>query len=506
MKSASGSQVFELPEKVNIKRLLAGISGNYTIRPSSPEQIQASYFDTFDWRLYAKGFVCTCRRDFWSLRRLSDDALVSSCRSKGKNGFWWQFPVGGFKDHLRDITAERALLSQGKLNLSVQPFNVINADGKTVVHVSILKCQKPNLHLLSIAPLKGYEKAADRLIRYFAGKALAPTANTVFEIAVKTKGREPGDYSSKLNLSLKSRMTAQEAARVIFNHLLETIVRNEEGVRQDLDIEFLHDFRVAIRRTRSGLSQIKGILPADVTESFSSRFAELGKASNRLRDLDVYLFNRDKYYSIVSADFGRDLDSFFDTLEKERRAEHSALVKLMNSNKYRGLLRDWRGTLAAFGTSDLEGPKSSKLALSFSKRLIARRYARIVQSGQGITNDSPDEILHRLRISGKKLRYLLEFFASLYPANEVGLLIKQLKQLQDNLGDFNDLYVQQSELTAYLEHPRRVIPVKTAAAVGVLIEHMKNHQQEVRKHFSEAFAAFSGTANKKRFNTLFKKA
>ena len=57
-----------------------------------------------------------------------------------------------------------------------------------------------------------------------------------------------------------------------------------------------------------------------------------------------------------------------------------------------------------------------------------------------------DEDLHNLRIDCKKLRYLLEFFTSLFPKTQMKLLIKQLKQLQDNLGDFNDLSVQQARL------------------------------------------------------------
>ena len=51
------------------------------------------------------------------------------------------------------------------------------------------------------------------------------------------------------------------------------------------------------------------------------------------------------------------------------------------------------------------------------------------------------EVLHRLRIDCKKLRYLLEFFRSLYPAREAAPLIKSLKSLQSVLGEIHDLAV-----------------------------------------------------------------
>ena len=48
---------------------------------------------------------------------------------------------------------------------------------------------------------------------------------------------------------------------------LDTLEANVEGTRADLDSEFLHDLRVATRRTRSALSQIKAVLPAEITEA-----------------------------------------------------------------------------------------------------------------------------------------------------------------------------------------------------------------------------------------------
>jgi CHAD domain-containing protein len=82
--------------------------------------------------------------------------------------------------------------------------------------------------------------------------------------------------------------------------------------------------------------------------------------------------------------------------------------------------------------------------------VIYKRYRRIVKKGSKISETTPDEKLHELRIDCKKLRYLLEFFTSLFPENEMKKLVKQLKQLQENLGDFNDLSVQQEFLVNHL--------------------------------------------------------
>ncbi|RMH19263.1 MAG: CHAD domain-containing protein, partial [Acidobacteria bacterium] len=50
--------------------------------------------------------------------------------------------------------------------------------------------------------------------------------------------------------------------------------------------------------------------------------------------------------------------------------------------------------------------------------------------------------LHRLRISGKKLRYLLEAFAPLLDRRRLTPLRRRLKAVQDDLGRWHDLEIQ----------------------------------------------------------------
>ena len=66
----------------------------------------------------------------------------------------------------------------------------------------------------------------------------------------------------------------------------------------------------------------------------------------------------------------------------------------------------------------------------------------MVRDGSAIDDDSPAEDLHDLRKKGKELRYLLEFFAALFPADTVKPMVKTLKALQDTLGRFQDREVQ----------------------------------------------------------------
>ncbi len=112
----------------------------------------------------------------------------------------------------------------------------------------------------------------------------------------------------------------------------------------------------------------------------------------------------------------------------------------------------------------------------------------MVKMGRAIDDDKPASDLHELRKIGKELRYLLEFFASLYPAEVVKPMVKSLKGLQDMLGRFQDREVQANslrELAAEVAEPRALM------AMGVLVERFMEEEAAARSEFAERFAAFA---------------
>jgi len=81
-----------------------------------------------------------------------------------------------------------------------------------------------------------------------------------------------------------------------------------------------------------------------------------------------------------------------------------------------------------------------------------------------------------------------------------------LKQLQDNLGDFNDYEIQQEKLGTFAEQmvERGTTPARTLMAMGRLIERLEAGQAEERQRFAERFGQFSAKKNHARFKRLFK--
>jgi len=97
----------------------------------------------------------------------------------------------------------------------------------------------------------------------------------------------------------------------------------------------------------------------------------------------------------------------------------------------------------------------------------------------------------------------MEFFQSLYPENKIKHFIKNLKGLQEVLGNFQDLSVQECTLKLFSEEMlNNHIHANTLLAMGVLIQNLDSLRASVRKDFSAKFATFKHEENQSAFKSL----
>jgi CHAD domain-containing protein len=153
-----------------------------------------------------------------------------------------------------------------------------------------------------------------------------------------------------------------------------------------------------------------------------------------------------------------------------------------------------------------EPSENSELPIKgLAGKIIMRSYRRILKDGKEIDQSSSAEKMHRLRIQCKKLRYSLEFFTSLFPPDDMRIIVGQLKKLQNNLGAFNDLSVQQEMLHQYLARlrPGSGKNQKLASAIGGLLTSLHHEQQQVREAFFSKFRRFSRSRNTELYKKLF---
>jgi CHAD domain-containing protein len=337
-----------------------------------------------------------------------------------------------------------------------------------------------------------------------AGQVTSKIQDLYFD-ALERAGKRPGSYSGKLDIRLKPKKRSDFSTKVILRQLFEIMKANEAGIKADIDTEFLHDYRIAIRRTRSALSQIRNVFPAEVTEHFKKEFRYLGQRTNRLRDLDVYLLSEANFQAKLPATMREDIVPLFDYLRLLREQVLEEVLKGFSSRRSSRVLGEWEEFLNEPVSKKPLAANATVPITELARKRIFKRYCRVIKDGDYILTHTQDELLHALRIECKKLRYLMEFFTSLFPRKKMTRLIKQLKILQDNLGDFNDLSVQQE----YLMHMAEELPIddprsrKALVATGYLVENLGNRQKAVKADFANTFTKFASPANQKSFRRLF---
>jgi CHAD domain-containing protein len=197
------------------------------------------------------------------------------------------------------------------------------------------------------------------------------------------------------------------------------------------------------------------------------------------------------YKKLLPKSARKDLAPLGRFLHDHQETEQKRLARHLESKRYREIVRDWGeflGNRSGGPSADAQRPIGE-----VATERITLRFGKVVRKGSGVDSSTSPETLHRLRIDCKKLRYLLEFFKSIYDRSGVESLVRSLKGLQDNLGDFNDLQVQQETLMRYSQQMlgEGTGTAESLVAMGRLIEQLAIRRTEERERFKRRFARFA---------------
>ncbi len=511
---------------------LAALSQAFTVtaEAGAPGARRRTWLDTFDWRLYRAGLMLEFEQARRAGRLLLSRADGTPQAEQPVTG--WpprrpalDLPPGPVRDRIMVLIRPRALLPIVRASSTVSVTRLLNADSKTVArlvaeHITVTAVAASptaagptaagttaELPLrLAIAEVRGYPGQARRASTLLAGvPGVSSASQSVFTAALTALGRHPADYTSGVDAEITASMPGSVAVARLLLRLLDTLEQNVDGVLRDIDTEFLHDLRVAVRRTRSAIKLLGEVLPADLAEHYKTEFKWLGDLTTPTRDLDVHLLGFGPMTAQLVAASPADLEPLRAFLVRRRAREFRRLAAALRGPRFRAITDDWRKALLEIRDAGAAGqrrrqPTAAELALSTTERA----FRRIVAQGTAITADSPPESLHDLRKRAKELRYLLEFFAPLHDPDAYRKVVGDLKLLQDGLGAFQDSQVQREEIHALADAmlAERAAPAATLLAMGEIAAKLTLSQAEARADFARRFARFAGPAGQERIRVL----
>lgn len=499
---------FFLENQQQFESISKQLPGDLKIIYRSSTKLFSIFFDSFNWLILENNLNLYKRLNTFYLSDNNTNEIKAQQKIQGKKHpkFWWEFPEGELRSLLEKLLNIRALLEIATLQQSKKTYNVLNSDDKIVLRVRLNSYQDEAngaFSLIKLIPLKGYAKESKAFADFLGSFGLKPDAKSSLQISLEKRGIFPGQYSTRVQPVLDSGLPAGQACNLILQELFQVMQLNIDGIKKDTDTEFLHDFRVSIRRARALLGQVKGVYPQEEAEFLRKNFAKMQKQTNRMRDLDVYLLKKDKYQSMLPPDLQQGLKLFFRDIRKERNKEQKKVKDYLESSVFETDSDIWKKFISHYNRND--SALSRQPILDTVKPLIFNQYNKIIQMKIKSKADTPAAKFHRLRIECKKLRYLLEFFSSLFPEKEINLGIQYLKKLQDVLGLYHDCVVQKRELSSYLANLEVTNKnhLNLVASLGGLITELSREQGKQHKKFNKIFLTFKKKQNVELFNRLF---
>ena len=474
--------------------------------------------DTFDGRIAAAGGRLTARAGNGGTRlewQPHDRQVRLEVSMKTPVDFAWDLPCGPLRDSLEPTIDVRRLLPQVEVEIHGRMLDVLDDDRKTVarIRIEVGRARTPGHAgpwqriptLVTLTALRGYDAAYERLLRIIESRpGLKQSIAGLQVIALQSLGASPPRDVSRFDVALVPSVRADAGARQIYLALLDIMVANEPGMRADLDTEFLHDYRVSLRRTRSLLGQIKNVFPEDVVTHFRTEFRWLARATSPKRDLDVLLLSLRRMSEGLPAD---DLATLLAFLSRRQLHEQRLLERVLESSRYRALLAVWQNFLQDAPAGVPEPPDAARSLVEVTSRRILRLYRRLVDHAMAIHDKTPADAIHQVRIEAKKMRYMIDATRSLHDRRNLDRIIDTLKRVQNVLGDFNDAQVQERNL---LSSGKAMVEAGAAESgallsVGRLAENARNRAVSLRTQVDRELSRFCKDGIRTDFCRLFKR-
>ncbi|NLX09308.1 MAG: CHAD domain-containing protein [Chloroflexi bacterium] len=333
-----------------------------------------------------------------------------------------------------------------------------------------------------------------------ADESLAVEAADEDEAEAAPPGPPPGVEAPRLPLELREQVGVlpddpmAEAGRKVLYYHFERMLLNEPGSRLGEDIEAVHDMRVATRRMRSAMRLFAPFFEDGIAKRYRKGLRATGDALGAVRDLDVF---EEKAAKFMQANPEADLGPLFEAWDQQLQQARAALIEYLDSRQFARFVERFHTFLTTPGLGALpvaEGGVPIYQVRHVLPPLIYDLYER-VRAYETVVEGAPITTLHALRIEFKRLRYALEFFEEVL-GPEARRVIKEIKVMQDHLGDLNDAEVAGQLLRAFVDEQSAIysgIPLFIRPDISGVM-HYATAKQAEKEHllatFPEAWANF----------------
>jgi CHAD domain-containing protein len=515
---------FRLPEGGDARllgRVRATIeAAGFRLEPQAVVTHEDRYLDTDDWVLYRAGIALRLRADgrrvrleAKTLRSQSEEAMVRTEWSQDAPAEELPWIAEGLEPGavtallapLRGLGIPERLEVVARIRAERECFQWLKGDDPiglvTVDHVALPggtngAAETPRrFDEVEIELSNGHREALLDVRRAVeSGLGLRANVDSKLASALAAAGlTAPGREERLYSVDVGDRLV--DVAWKTLARQFGRLEWNDPGARLGVDIEYVHDMRVASRRLRMALEVFADAVPDEARNRFAEDLRYVGRTLGRVRDLDVGL----ERVAVMAEEAGeaggsgaeerQALSIFAGDLSIRRARRRLELVDALDSERYANLRAAAGGWVSAGPPAPGSVPCGGIPAFYAGTRLVATAELATEAAYDEAARELTPETLHALRLAAKRLRYTLEFLAPVL-GNASAVRAKRIARFQDFLGVHQDAIGLLRRLRKYARTiPRRdkALTLGAGSALGALERATRMKRGELR----EAWAAIS---------------
>jgi inorganic triphosphatase YgiF len=418
---------------------------------AEPRELTSVYFDTAKGSLRRAGMALRVRR--------SGESFTQTLKDRGDGAFSrgeWETRLEGPEPDigvLKHTPAARVLGKAGR----VAPVYVIDVrrrtadvtEGDSKIEIAFDEgAARARGEEAPFAELELELKGGPQWGLFALARRLTVAGDFTLSFTTKAErghalAHPPRSYARKFAPPpLAQEMDAGAAFQRIALACLKQIAANAERMRHRASPEVIHQLRVGLRRLRSLTTSFRQVVADARLPAIKSELKWLTGELDAARNLDV-LLQGDYRAAVAEKIDAEGLKGLGARLRGARRMAYARAAAAVEGERFRRLLVDlliWIET-GPWTASEACAHERERPIHRFAARELQKRTDKIARRGKKLRDLDPHQ-RHKLRIQAKKLRYAADAFAGLYGhARRAKAFVEALKDVQDTLGELNDIVV-----------------------------------------------------------------
>lgn len=275
---------------------------------------------------------------------------------------------------------------------------------------------------------------------------------------------------------------AEEIPLILHTRVVEMCALRERALDWS-DTEGVHDMRVASRRLRGAIADLKPYLRRNLPRG---RLRAIARSLGAVRDQDVALPALEELRAKAGGNVAKGIESIIDERRRQRLKARAALEQAIAPEVIAELRDDLVKRLQIAPRPPKQtGPTFRQVAIE----VIGTRLKQLTAGAECIYHPQMMKELHEMRILAKRLRYAVELFATCW-GEDLRQAAKEIARLQTSLGELHDCDIWIADFGGRLRKSSRAkIPSakhrhESEAAVWLL----RHFAKERTNHYRDALA------------------